>query len=105
MHMRNIKGKMTTKPRDVSSYMRRHYFEVWIDGFQDKTFTVFIDAYHDDDAETKLLEKFRYNKHTETHYEIWVDQFEEKKRSIYLKADDFILDKFRCRNFNKTAKV
>ena len=33
MHMRNIKGRMATKPRDVSSYMRRHYFEVWVDGF------------------------------------------------------------------------
>ena len=105
MHMRNIKGETTTKPRGVSVYMKRYYFKVWIDGFEDKAFTVFIDAEHTDDAENKLMERFRYTKHTETHHEIWIDQFEEKTRHIYLDADEKILNKVRCQDFNRTSRV
>ena len=109
MHMRNIKGEMTTKPRGISSYMKRYYFQVWIDGFQNKAFTVFIDAHHDDDAETKLLEKFKYTQQTKrsglNEYKIWIDQFEEKSRIVSINANESILAKFRCRNFNKTSKV
>ena len=62
MHTRNIKGNATGKIRDVSRYMKRHYYKVTIDQFEEKVIQVFIDAESEEEAEQKLKNKFRWEK-------------------------------------------
>ena len=59
---KNYKGGITQKSRDVSRYMKRHYFKVTIDQFPDKPIQVFIDAESEEEAEQKLKNKLRWEK-------------------------------------------
>jgi hypothetical protein len=62
MHMRNIKGNATAKVPRISKYMKRHYFKLWIDQFEDKPIRVFIDVENGEDVEEKLRSKIRWEK-------------------------------------------
>ena len=59
---KNYKGAITHKSRDVSKYMKRHYFKLWIDQFEEKPIQVFIDAEGEENAEQKLRSKIRWEK-------------------------------------------
>jgi len=62
MHMRNIKGNATAKVPRISTYMKRHYFKIWVDQFEDKPIRVFIDVENEEDVEEKLKNKIRWEK-------------------------------------------
>ena len=62
MHMRNIKGNATAKVPRISKYMKRHYFKLWIDQFEEKPIQIFIDAEGEENAEQKLKSKIRWEK-------------------------------------------
>ena len=62
MNSRNGKGNGTGKIPSISKYMKRHYFKLWIDQFEEKPIRVFIDAEGNEDAEQKLKNKVRYEK-------------------------------------------
>ena len=59
---KNYKGGITQKSRDVSRYMKRHYYIFWIDQFPEKQIKVFIDVKNEEDAEQILKSKFRWEK-------------------------------------------
>jgi len=59
---RNFKGSKSQKSRGVSTYMKRHYYKVTIDQFEEKSIQVFIDAESEEEAEQKLKNKVRYEK-------------------------------------------
>lgn len=40
--------------------MKRHYFKLWVDQFEEKPIQVFIDAEGEEDAEQKLKGKLRW---------------------------------------------
>ncbi len=59
---KNYKGGITQRTRDVSRYMKRHYFKLWIDQFEEKPIQIFIDAEGEENAEQKLKSKIRWEK-------------------------------------------